>query len=105
MNLIKVSATSRTAAVAGAIAGIFRQHKRAEVQAIGAGAVNQSVKALILATGYLQLDGIQVCFVPEFVDVPIEDKVRTAIKITVEPTQVPIISEVPVLPGQVELGG
>ena len=105
MTLIKVSATSRTAAVAGAIAGVFRQHQRAEVQAIGAGAVNQAVKALILATGYLRRDGIQVCFVPEFADATIEDKVRTAIKLVVEPTQAPIISEVPGLPDQVDLGG
>ena len=87
MNLIKVSATSRTAAVAGAIAGIVREHHRAEVQAIGAGAVNQAVKALILATGYLRLDGIHVRCVPEFADITIEDKVRTAIKLVVEPGQ------------------
>ena len=49
MDLIKVSATSRTAAVAGAIAGVVRDHHRAEVQAIGAAAVNQAVKALVLA--------------------------------------------------------
>jgi stage V sporulation protein S len=85
MDIIKVSATSRTAAVAGAIAGVVREHKRAEVQAIGAGAVNQAVKALILATGYLKDDGIFVVAIPEFVDVQIEDKVRTAIKIVVEP--------------------
>ena len=85
MNLIKVSATSRTSAVAGAIAGVVRQHHRAEVQAIGAGAVNQAVKALILATGYLRLDGIQVSFVPEFAEVTIEDKVRTAVKLVIEP--------------------
>jgi stage V sporulation protein S len=89
MNLIKVSATSRTAAVAGAIAGIVREHHRAEVQAIGAGAVNQAVKALILATGYLRLDGIHVCFVPEFADITIEDKVRTAIKLVIEPGPAP----------------
>ena len=105
MDLIKVSSTSRTAAVAGAIAGIVRQHQRAEVQAIGAGAVNQAVKALILATGYLRLDGIQVSFVPEFADVTIDDKVRTAIKLTVEPMQAPIVSKVSALPEQVELGG
>ena len=87
MNLIKVSATSRTAAVAGAIAGIVREHHRAEVQAIGAGAVNQAMKALILATGYLRLDGIHVRCVPEFAEVTIEDKVRTAIKLVVEPEQ------------------
>ena len=85
MNLIKVSATSRTSAVAGAIAGIVREHKRAEVQAIGAGAVNQAVKALILATGYLKGDGIDVVAIPEFENVEIEDKIRTAIKLVVEP--------------------
>ena len=85
MDMIKVSANSRTSAVAGAIAGIVREHKHAEVQAIGAGAVNQALKALALATGYLKLDGISVCCVPEFVDVEIEDKVRTAIKLVVEP--------------------
>ena len=86
MDLIKVSANSRSAAVAGAIAGVVREHHRAEVQAIGAGAVNQAMKALILATGYLKDDGIYVHFVPEFADVTIEDRVRTAIKIVVEPT-------------------
>ena len=85
MNLIKVSSTSRTAAVAGAIAGVVREHRRAEVQAIGAGAVNQAMKAVALATGYLKQDGIHVHCVPEFADVTIEDKVRTAIKLVVEP--------------------
>jgi stage V sporulation protein S len=85
MEIIKVSANSRTSAVAGAIAGVIREYKRAEVQAIGAGAVNQAVKALVLATGYLRNDGIEVCCVPEFVDVEIDDKVRTAIKMVVEP--------------------
>jgi stage V sporulation protein S len=85
MDIIKVSATSRTSAVAGAIAGVVREHKRAEVQAIGAGAVNQAVKALVLAIGYLKGDEIFVVCVPEFVDVQIDDKVRTAIKLVVEP--------------------
>jgi len=85
MEMIKVSANSRTSAVAGAIAGVVREHKRAEVQAIGAGAVNQAVKALVLAVGYLRNDGIEVVCVPEFVDVTIEDKVRTAIKLVVAP--------------------
>ena len=62
-----------------------REHKRAEVQAIGAGAVNQAVKALILATGYLKGDGIDIVAVPEFVEVEIEDKIRTAVKLVVEP--------------------
>jgi stage V sporulation protein S len=85
MDMIKVSANSRTSAVAGAIAGVVREHKRAEVQAIGAGAVNQTVKALVLATGYLKNDDIQIVCIPEFVDVTIDDKVRTAIKFVVEP--------------------
>ena len=84
MNIIKVSGTSRTSAVAGAIAGVFRENKRAEVQAIGAIAVNQAVKALALAKGYLNDDGYDVIFYPEFVDVDIEGKVRTAIRFTVE---------------------
>lgn len=86
MELLKVSSNSRTAAVAGAIAGTVRDHHRAEIQAIGAGAVNQALKALILATSYLKNDGIFVSFVPEFSDVTIEDKVRTAIKMVVEPS-------------------
>ena len=85
MDMIKVSATSRTSAVAGAIAGVVREHKRAEVQAIGAGAVNQAVKALVLARGYLAGDDIHVVCLPEFVEVDIEGKLRTAIKLVVEP--------------------
>jgi stage V sporulation protein S len=85
MNIIKVSANSRTAAVAGAIAGVMREHRFAEVQAIGAGAVNQAIKAVILARGYLVNDGIDLICVPEFVDVDIDGKVRTAIKLTVTP--------------------
>jgi stage V sporulation protein S len=85
MDVIKVKANSRTAAVAGAIAGVIREHKHAEVQAIGAGAVNQAVKALVLARSYLAEDGIAVICIPEFVDVEIDSKVRTAIKLVVEP--------------------
>ncbi len=85
MDVIKVKANSRTAAVAGAIAGVVREHKRAEVQAIGAGAVNQAIKALVLAKGYLAEDGVFVVCIPEFVDVDIDGNVRTAIKLVVEP--------------------
>jgi stage V sporulation protein S len=84
MDIIKVSGTSRTSAVAGAIAGVFRENKRAEIQAIGAGAVNQAVKACVLAKGYLAEDGYDVAFTPEFTDVEIDGNVRTAIKLTVE---------------------
>jgi stage V sporulation protein S len=85
MEMIKVSANSRTSAVAGAIAGVMREYKHAEVQAIGAGAINQAVKALILATGYLREDGMEICCVPEFVDVEIDEKIRTAVKLVIEP--------------------
>lgn len=84
MGIIKVKAVSRTAAVAGAIAGVFRDEKHAEVQAIGAGAVNQAVKAMVLAKNFLEQDGIDVVFVPEFVNVEIDGKVRTAIRFVVD---------------------
>jgi stage V sporulation protein S len=84
MDMIKVSANSRTSAVAGAIAGMIREHKHVEVQAIGAGAVNQAVKALVLAVGYLNNDGIRIVCVPEFAEVTIDDKIRTAIKLVVD---------------------
>lgn len=85
IDVIKVSATSRTSAVAGAIAGVMREHRHADVQAIGASAVNQAVKALALARGYLEEDGIEIVCVPEFVDVEIDGKLRTAIKFVVDP--------------------
>jgi stage V sporulation protein S len=97
MEMIKVSANSRTSAVAGAIAGVMREHHRAEVQAIGAGAVNQAVKALVLASGYLKEDGIEVCCIPEFVDVEIDEKVRTAIRLVIEPF--PVSQAGSILPG------
>ena len=87
MDVIKVKAVSRTAAVAGAIAGVMRDEKHAEVQAIGAGAVNQAVKAMVLAKNFLEQDGIDVVFTPEFVNVEIDGKVRTAIRFSVVPRQ------------------
>jgi stage V sporulation protein S len=84
MDIIKVKANSRTAAVAGAIAGVIREHKHADIQAIGAGAVNQAVKALVLAKGYLSEEGIKIMCLPEFVDVEIDEKIRTAIKLVVD---------------------
>ncbi|MCP4416307.1 MAG: stage V sporulation protein S [Chloroflexi bacterium] len=83
MNIIKVSARSRTAAVAGAIAGVMREVGRAEVQAIGAGAVNQAVKAIIIAKGYLAEEEVHIVCVPSFVEVIIDDHERTAIRIVV----------------------
>lgn len=85
MNIIKVSARSRTAAVAGAIAGVMREVNRAEVQAIGAGAVNQAVKAIVIAKGYLAEEGVNIVCVPSFVEVMIDEQERTAVRILVEP--------------------
>ncbi len=85
MDVIKVSAHSRSTAVAGAIAGVIREHKHAEVQAIGAGAVNQAVKATAIARGYLELDGIAICCIPYFTEIQIDDQERTAIRLVIEP--------------------
>ena len=85
MEIIKVAARSRSTAVAGAIAGVIREGKRAEAQAIGAGAVNQAVKAVAIAVGYLALDGIDVVCIPAFTEVDINGQERTAIKLIVEP--------------------
>lgn len=85
MNVIKVSARSRTASVAGAIAGVIRESGRAEVQAIGAGAVNQAIKAIAIATGYLEEEDVHVVCIPSFVEVAIDEQERTAVRIQVEP--------------------
>jgi stage V sporulation protein S len=85
MDVLKVSAHSRSTAVAGAIAGVVRENGRAEVQAIGAGAVNQACKAIAIARGYLALDSIDVICIPSFTDVLIGDQERTALKFAVEP--------------------
>lgn len=85
MSVIKVSATSRTAAVAGAIAGVIRETNRAEVQAIGAGAVNQALKAIAIARGYLLEENIDVVCIPSFVEVDIDGHERTALRVVVEP--------------------
>lgn len=84
MDLIKVAATSRSTAVAGAIAGVMRESGHVHVQAIGAGAVNQAVKAVIIARSYLEMDEIDIICVPSFVDVLIDGKERTAVRLSVE---------------------
>ncbi|MBC7257934.1 MAG: stage V sporulation protein S [Chloroflexi bacterium] len=85
MEIIKVSAKSRSTAVAGAIAGVIREVGRAEVQAIGAGAVNQAIKAVAIARGYLALEGMDIVCIPAFAEVDIEGQERTALKMVVEP--------------------
>jgi len=84
MAILKVSARSKPTAVAGAIAGTIRTDKHAEVQAIGADAVNQAIKAIAIARTYLTQDGIDIVCVPVFVDVTIDDQERTAIKLLIE---------------------
>ncbi len=83
METIKVSAKSRSTAVAGAIAGVIRENKHAEVQAIGAGAVNQAIKAVAIARGYLEQDGLDIFVIPTFAEVDINGEERTAVKLSV----------------------
>ncbi len=84
MNVIKVASQSRTSLVAGAIAGVYRENGCAEVQAIGAGAVNQAIKAIAIVKGYLAEEGKNIIFTPSFVEVEIEGEVRTAVRLSVE---------------------
>ncbi|MFZ4848900.1 MAG: stage V sporulation protein S [Caldilinea sp.] len=82
-ELIKVSAQSRSTSVAGAIAGVMREQEYTEIQAIGASAVNQAIKAATIARGYLEQDGIDLVLVPSFTDVEIEGNERTAVRFAV----------------------
>ena len=84
-EVLKVSAKSRPSAVAGAIAGVVREASRAEVQAIGAGATNQAIKAIAIARAYLSEDQIDMICIPEFIDVVIDNEERTAIRFIIEP--------------------
>lgn len=84
-EVLKVSARSRPSAVAGAIAGVVREAGRAEVQAIGAGATNQAIKAVAIARDYLGETGIDAICIPAFIDVTIDNEDRTAIRLVVEP--------------------
>jgi stage V sporulation protein S len=84
VDTIKVSAKSRSTAVAGAIAGVIREHKHAEVQAIGAGAVNQAIKAIAIARSYLERDGLDIVCIPTFVEVDVSGEERTAVRMLVE---------------------
>ena len=83
-EVLKVSSRSRPSAVAGAIAGVVRENGRAEVQAIGAGAANQAIKAVAIARDYLNETGINVVCLPSLVDLQIDEADRTAIRLVVE---------------------
>jgi stage V sporulation protein S len=85
MEVFKVSAKSNPSSVAGALAGALRERGRAELQAIGAGAINQAVKAIAIARGYVAPGGMDLICIPAFIDISIEGEERTAIKLIVEP--------------------
>ena len=83
-DVLKVSTRSRASAVAGAIAGVLRQVGQVEVQAIGAGALNQAVKTIAIARAYLHEQGLELAFVPTFKEVRIETQERTALRLLIE---------------------
>ena len=85
MEVLKVSAQSQPKSVAGALAAVLRENNIAEVQAVGAGAVNQAVKAIAITRGFVAPNGIDLVVVPAFSEIMIEGEERTAIKFIVEP--------------------
>ncbi|CDM68847.1 Stage V sporulation protein S [Clostridium bornimense] len=85
MEVLKVSAKSNPNSVAGALAGIVREKNGAEIQAIGAGAINQSIKAVAIARGFMAPSGIELVVIPAFTDIEIDGEERTAIKLIVQP--------------------
>ena len=85
MNVLKVSAKSNPNSVAGALAGVIRDHGSAEVQAVGAGALNQATKAVAIARGFVAAQGLDLICIPAFTDIVIDGEERTAIKLIVEP--------------------
>ena len=84
METLKVSAKSNPNSVAGALANIFREKAGVEIQAIGAGALNQAIKAIAIARGYVAPSGQNLVCIPAFTDIVIDGEERTAIKLIVE---------------------
>jgi stage V sporulation protein S len=85
VEVLKVSAQSKPKSVAGALAAVLREKGTAEVQAVGAGAVNQAVKAIAIARGYVAPNGLDVIAIPAFTEIMIDNEERTAIRFIVEP--------------------
>ena len=85
MTILKVSTSSNPAKVAGAIAGVVREEGKAEIQTVGAGSLNQAVKAIAIARGYVAPGGINLIMIPGFKDIEIDGEERTAMKIIIEP--------------------
>lgn len=84
MEILKVSGKSNPSKVAGAIANIFREKGIVEVQTVGAGALNQAVKAISIARGYISPSGINLVCTPAFTTIEIDGKEKTAIKLIIE---------------------
>jgi len=84
VETLKVSTRSNPNSVAGAVAGAVRQSGGVEIQVVGAGALNQAVKAVAIARGYVAAAGIDLVCVPTFADIEIDGERRTAIRLSVE---------------------
>ena len=85
MDILKISAKSSPNSVAGAIAGLVKENGRAEMQAIGAGAINQALKAVAIARGFVAPTGVELVCAPAFTEVTIDNEDKTGIKFVVEP--------------------
>lgn len=85
MEVLRVSAKSNPNSVAGALAGVIREKGAAELQTIGAGALNQAVKALAIARGFMAPSGVDLICRPAFTDLDVEGQERTAIRLMIEP--------------------
>lgn len=84
MEILKVSAGSNPKSVAGALAAVIREKSKAEIQVVGAGAVNQSIKAIAIARGYVAPNGINLVCIPAFSEIEIDGEERTAIRFIVQ---------------------
>lgn len=85
MDVLKVSAKSNPNSVAGALSGVLREKGSAEIQTIGAGALNQAIKAIAIARGFVAPGGIDLICIPAFTDIQIDGEERTALKLIIEP--------------------
>jgi Uncharacterized protein conserved in bacteria len=85
MDVLKVSAKSSPNSVAGALAGVVREKGTAELQAVGAAAINQAIKAIAIARGFMAPSGIDLVCIPAFSDIKIDGEERTAIKLIIKP--------------------
>lgn len=85
MEVLKVSSKSVPNSVAGALAEVIREKNAAEIQAIGAGAINQAIKAIAISRGFLAPSGIDLICIPAFTDIVVDGEKRTAIRLIIEP--------------------